>query len=101
MAEQSRDALVRSGLLLKLRQQYRNKAQTARTSALPLLLTDGLFQVPALTISTARRRLDVTQVSAQRSVERLVDLGILEKITGRPRNRFYLAREIWDTVNAE
>ena len=101
VAEQSRDAVVRSGLLLKLRQQYRDKAQTARASALPLLLIDELFQVPALTISTARRRLDVTHVSAQRSVERLVDLGILEEITGQPRNRFYLAREILDTVNAE
>lgn len=101
VAEQSRCAVERSGLLLELRQQYRDKAQTARASALPLLLIDGLFQVPALTISTARRRLDVTHVSAQRSVERLVDLGVLEEITGQLRNRLYLAREILDTVNAE
>lgn len=76
-------------------------AQTARASELPLLLIDELFQVPAITISTARGLLDVTHVSAQRSVERLVDLGILEEITGQQRNRFYLAKEILSAVNSD
>ena len=101
VAEQSADAVDRSGLLLKLREQYREKAQTARASALPLLLIDELFQNPALTITMARRVLDVTAVSAQRSVDRLVDLGILEEVTGQQRNRIYLAREIMSIVNAE
>ena len=101
VAEQSADAVDRSGLLLKLREQYREKAQTARASALPLLLIDELFQNPALTITMARTVLDVTAVSAQRSVDRLVDLGILEEVTGQQRNRIYLAREILSIVNAE
>ena len=101
VAEQSQDAVERSGLLLGLRQQYREKAQTARASALPLQLIDELFQIPAVTITKARVLLDVTHVSAQRSVERLVDLGILEEVTGQQRNRLYLAREIMSTVNSE
>lgn len=101
VAEQSIDGVERSGLLLGLREQYREKAQTARASALPLLLIDELFQVPAMTISMARTVLGVTPVSAQRSVERLVDLGILEEITGRQRNRAYLAPEIIGLINAE
>lgn len=101
VAEQSQDAVERSGSLLELREQYREKAQTARASALPLLLIDELFQVPALTISMARGLLDVTPVSAQRSVDRLVDLGILEEVTGQQRNRIYVAREILRTANAE
>ena len=56
---------------------------------------------PALTISMARGLLDVTTVSAQRSVERLVDLGVLEEVTGQQRNRIYVAREILRTANAE
>jgi Fic family protein len=101
VAEQSADAVEKSGLLLKLREQYREKAQTARASALPLLLIDELFQAPALNITMARRVLDVTAVSAQRSVDRLVDLGILEEVTGQQRNRIYLARDILSIVNAE
>jgi hypothetical protein len=57
--------------------------------------------LPALTISMARGLLDVTTVSAQRSVERLIDLGVLEEVTGQQRNRIYVAREILRTANAE
>lgn len=101
VAEQSKDAVERSRLLLDLRQQYRERAQTARASALPLQLLDELFQIPGLTISMAQGLLGVTYVSAQRSVERLVGLGILEEVTGRQRNRVYLAPEILGIVNAE
>ena len=101
VAEQSRDVVERSGLLLELRQQYRERAQTARASALPLQLVDELFSVPALTISMARQRLEVTYVSAQRSIERLVALGILEEVTGQQRNRIYLAMEIMEIIGVE
>ena len=101
VAEQSKDAVERSRLLLDLRQQYRERAQTARASALPLQLLDELFQIPGLTISMAQGLLGVTYVSAQRSVERLVGLGILEEVTGRQRNRVYLAPEILGIVDAE
>ena len=49
----------------------------------------------------ARVVLEVTPVSAQRSVDRLVELGILEEVTGRQRNRIYVGREILATANAE
>ena len=101
VAEQSNDVIQRSGLLLDLRQQYRERAQTARASALPLLLVDGLFRSPAVTISIAEQLLGVTYVSAQRSIERLVGLGILEEITGQQRNRVYLATGILEIINAE
>ena len=101
VAEQSKDAVERSRLLLDLRQQYRERAQTARASALPLQLLDELFQIPGLTISMAQGLLGVTYVSAQRSVERLVGLGILEEVTGRQRSRVYLAPEILGIVDAE
>jgi len=101
VAEQSRDVIQRSGLLLELRQQYRDSAQTARASALPLQLVDRLFQAPALTISMAQGLLGVTHVSAQRSIERLVALGILSEVTGQQRNRIYVAKEILSLIGSE
>ena len=101
VAEQSRDVVERSGLLLDLRQRYRERAQTARASALPLQLVDDLFSIPALTITMARDLLEVTHVSAQRSIERLVALGVLEEVTGRHRNRIYVAKEIISIISAE
>lgn len=101
VAEQSNDVVKRSGLLLNLRQQYRERAQTARSSALQLQLVDELFQMPGLTISGAQELLGVTYPSAQRSVERLVALGVLEEVTGQQRNRIYLAPKILSIINAE
>ena len=101
VAEQSRDVIERSGLLLDLRQHYRERAQTARASALPLQLVDQLFQVPAITISMAQGLLGVTHVSAQRSIERLVALGVLNEVTGQQRNRIYVATEILSVISAE
>ena len=101
VAEQSQDVVERSGLLLDLRQQYRERAQTARASALPLQLVDQLFQVPAITISMAQGLLGVTHVSAQRSIERLVALGVLNEVTGQQRNRIYVATEILSVISAE
>ena len=101
VAEQSRDVIERSGLLLVLRQHYRERAQTARASALPLQLVDQLFQVPAITISMAQGLLGVTHVSAQRSIERLVALGVLNEVTGQQRNRIYVATEILSVISAE
>lgn len=101
VAEQSSDVVERSGLLIALRQQYRERAQTARASALTLQLVDELFQTPGLTIPGAQARLGVTYASALRGVERLVALGILKEVTGQQRNRVYLAPEILSIINSE
>jgi Fic family protein len=101
VSEQSRDAILRSRKLLDLWQQYRDRMQTARASALLLQLVDGLFAYPALTIARARNILDVTYRSAQLNVEKLEKAGILKEHNGRKRNRVYVANEILDIIAAE
>ncbi len=92
--EQSRDAVVRSQRLLGLWQDYRQKLQTARASALLLRLVDELFSFPALTISQAREVLGVTYPSAKKTMEKLVKAGILKTADERQWNRVYFASEI-------
>lgn len=94
VAEQSKDAISRSGQLLDLWQTYRAMLQSARSSALQLQLVDELFSYPAITIAQAAKRLKVTQRSAQLNVEKLVRKGILREGTGRKRNRVFVAPEI-------
>jgi Fic family protein len=101
VAEQSRDAVRRSQRLLDLQQEYHGKLQTARASALLLKLVDKLFAFPALTISHARKELDVTYPSAKRNMQKLVEAGILEAVNGRRRNRVYIAPEIISIIEAE
>jgi Fic family protein len=98
VAEQSTDVIQRARRLFALRERYRSLLHAARSSALPLKLVDHLFERPAIRIPQARELLDISSRAARLNVEKLVEAGILEEITGRARNRIYLAREILDLL---
>jgi Fic family protein len=101
VAEQSRDALVRSGRLLSLWQEYRAKFQSARSSALQLRLVDQLFAYPAITTNQASKLLKVTHRSAQLNVDKLIHKGILKEVTGKQRNRVFVAPQIVRIIEAQ
>jgi cell filamentation protein, protein adenylyltransferase len=100
IAGQSSDAVKRANLLLSLRQRYREKMQSARSSALLLQMVDDLFSTPALDVSGASKRLNVTPRAAQLNVDKLIKSGILKEATGRRRNRIFVAAEIIDIIEA-
>ncbi len=100
VADQSRDAVRRSHLLLELREEYRRRLGSSR-SASPLRLAEALFSYPAVTIPAAARLLGVTWVAAKGNVLKLVDAGILTESPGRERNRIFIAREIIEIVEAQ
>jgi Fic family protein len=60
---------------------------------------DELFELPILSIPQLAAALEVPYMSASRYVERLVQLGILEEITGQARNRVYRAPQILQEIN--
>ena len=100
LAEQSRDAIVRSDKLLNLWHSYRQSVQTSRSSALLLTLIDNLFDRPYLTFSSAKASLNVTFRSAQLNVLKLVTAGILKEVPGRKYGRIFIARKIVDILEA-
>lgn len=91
---QSSDAIVRAEKLLALWQSYRQKMQSARSSASLLTLIDELIKNPAITYGQAARVLDVTHRAAVMNIRKLIDAGILEKVGERQRNQLFIAREI-------
>lgn len=97
--EESHDAVKRSDKLLRLWQDYRAKLQSARSSALLLQLVDELFSHPAITVSWAVKRLRITPRAAQLNIDKLVASGILKEVTGRQRNRIYVANGIVKIVD--
>lgn len=101
VSEQSRDVLQRSGRLLQLRESYRDKLQSARTSALLLRLIDELFAYPAITVPRAAQLLGVTPRSASLNITKLVEAGILKEITGQQRFRVFSAPEIIRTIEVQ
>lgn len=98
VAEQSRDAIVRSDKLLDLWHRYRKKLQAVRSSALVLRLVDELFRLPVVSIVGAQKLLKVTYTSAQLNVEKLVKAGILKEMTGRSYARMFAAPEILNVL---
>ena len=63
-------------------------------------MLDLLFERPAVTVPMVEGRLGVTYPTAAKWVGQLVDDGALTEVTGRPRNRIFLATEIFDILNA-
>ena len=100
VAEQSRDALARSARLLNLWQDYRGEFQSARSSALQLRLVDQLFAYPAITATQAAKFLKVTHRSAQLNIDKLIHKGILKEVTGKQRNRVFVAPQIVKIIEA-
>ncbi|RMF92821.1 MAG: Fic family protein [Candidatus Schekmanbacteria bacterium] len=94
ISEQSRDVVERINLLLSIRQRYRNKLQAVRSSALLLKLIDDLFANPAITVSRVAESCNITPRAAQKNIDKLLAEGILKEITGKKRNRVYVASEI-------
>jgi cell filamentation protein, protein adenylyltransferase len=98
VAEQSLDAVQRGTRLMDLREDFRARLAKRPASAQPLRLADALFAQPALTVSQAARLLDLTPRAAQLNVDKLVAAGILREVTGRKRDRVYVAEEIRNAV---
>ena len=98
VSEQATDAIDRAHRLLELRERFRRQFHEARSSALLLKLIDELFNTPIVTIPRAMKILRVTYHSAQGNIERLIEEGILREVTGKKRDRIYVARQIVQAV---
>ena len=94
VSSQSLDAIGRIERLGKLRSVYRERLHTERASLRLLQTLDVLFERPILNIHQLETALDVPYRTAQRYVERLVEIDILREVTGQARNRIYRADEI-------
>ena len=98
ITSQGQDAIRRSDQLLKLWQKYRTDLQEARASSLVLRLIEELFTYPAITNSMAAEKLSITPRAAQLNIDKLQNANILREVTGKRRNRVYVASEIISTV---
>jgi Fic family protein len=94
VSSQSLDAIDRIERLGKLRIANQERLRRERRSVRLLQTLDVIFERPILNIRQLEAALDVPYRTAQRYVERLVEIGILREVTGRARNRIYRADEI-------
>jgi Fic family protein len=96
VATEAEQTCARLAKLDAMRDDYRARLSSARTSALLMKLIDELFAEPALTAREASELLKINPASAQRLIDRLVAAGVLREVTGQKRNRVYIAQQIVD-----
>lgn len=92
--DQARDAVDRAGVLLDLRDQFRQTVQRSGAPARLLELVDHLFKSPVVRVADVPNLVDVNRRTALTYVEKLVDLGIMVETTGKRRDRLFSAERI-------
>jgi Fic family protein len=75
-------------------------AITARRGASAWQLADMVLSQPVVDSPLVQRQLDVTAPAALRAIERLVNAGVLTKISGRQRYRRYSAPQVLEALDA-
>lgn len=93
VARMSEDALSRAERINGLLSDWR-KDLGGKGSRAPVDLIDLLAENPFWTITRAAERLDVAYTTAQRAVERLVEMGILKQTDDAKRGRVFCATPI-------
>ncbi|MEF8775359.1 MAG: hypothetical protein V5A43_02505 [Haloarculaceae archaeon] len=98
MQSQADEAQQRATLLVDLREEYQHRYQSERSANI-LELVMRLFEDSHRDVNTTADRVDVEYSTANRLVRQLEDVGLLEELTGKERNRFYRASEIFEIIN--
>ncbi|MDA0998925.1 MAG: Fic family protein [bacterium] len=97
---QAKDSSWRIRMLLDKQEEYRQKMQT-KGGPTSMALVDSLIGFPVCRSPGVADRLKVTLPTAIRAIQRLEDEGFLQEITGKQRNRAWMAKEVMDILQAE
>lgn len=77
-----------------------NEVVTARADSSVHRLTELLLRQPVINTKTVSTVLEISEVAAQTSIDKLVDVGVLTKSSGNARYRIWEAGEILDALDA-
>lgn len=91
VAEVSREATETARRILGMREAHRAAVteQMGRGAANGHLVFEHLFRRPIVSVDEVKKLTRTTYQAANQIVSRLVDLGILQEITGQKRNRLF------------
>ena len=86
--------------ILDLFNQDRKKIETlGRPAASVLRVFQHMQRIPILAIPSAARRIGISTPTVAKSLGHMIDLGILEEITGRERRRLFVYRRYLEILN--
>ena len=97
---QADDAIARASKLSQLREQYHQALHASDTPARVHQMVDQLFERPATMATQVASELDVTHKSAMKYLRILCVHGIIEEITGKTRDKVFVAHRIIHVTQA-
>lgn len=89
VAHTAEEAAATARAILNLREEHRQSIQERVPGTNGLRLLDLLFQRPLVHVNLVKDSLGIAFVTANKLVEQMESLGILEEITGRRRDRIF------------
>lgn len=95
--EQADEAFGRAKILLRLRNEYRNRYRDAPPSVRKLV--EATFTEPVFTVSRAAELIDMTYQTANNAIDRLVEDDVLRETTGQEQYREFQADEVLGVLN--
>lgn len=72
-----------------------------RISENALVVYEGLFDKPTITIDEIINKLEVSNATAGRLAEKLIEIDILENIKDRSRNKVFVYKKYIDIFNQD
>jgi len=99
VAIQAAEVCENAKSILELHQKIQEQVQeTGKAPRHTLRVVDSLFKNPIITITNISKELGVSYKSAQRCIEFLERLNVLDEITGNRRHRLYLAKDLIELI---
>lgn len=99
--QQSKDAIKRADRLLTLIEEYQEKVQRPRLSALVPKLIDNILMYPVLTVPKVKQILGVTYPAARKAIGSLENIGVLLDMEYSSRPAVWVAHEVIDAIEKE
>jgi len=96
-----RETIATADKLLLMRERYRTQLQEAGRSALLLSTVDRLFIHPVFSIPQLAGSLSVTYPAAQKHLNTLLRLNIVQEIEGTSYPKYFAAREILNAITGQ
>lgn len=96
--KQAHDGVEKIARLLRLRDDMVSELRAGSVRGSALHIAENLIGYPVIDVPTARDMIGKTFEAANQAVARLVDVGILREITGRPQNRLFVCQRAYLTI---
>ncbi len=95
--ETSKEAIAMARAISQLKEDdLRKVSMLGRVSENALLIYEGLFDKPTITIDEIMTKVNVSSATAGRLAEKLIEIDILENLKGRTRNKVFVYRKYID-----